>query len=56
MLYTLCSILYALCSEALCLLAAADDPASWYGLPEFDLALLELRGRFGPRFYDGATA
>jgi len=29
------------------------DPASWYGLPEFDLALLEVRGRLGNAFYDG---
>lgn len=28
------------------------DPACWYGHAEFDLALSQLFGKFGPRFYD----
>lgn len=28
------------------------DPACWYGHAEFDLAISQLFGRFGPRFYE----
>lgn len=28
------------------------DPACWHGHAEFDLALSQLFGRFGPQFYD----
>lgn len=32
--------------------AAVFDPAAWYGLPEFDLALATMFGGFGKPFYE----
>lgn len=32
--------------------AAVFDPAAWYGLPEFDLALATMFGGFGQPFYE----
>jgi fructosamine-3-kinase len=35
---------------------ALFDPACWYGLPESDLALMEVRGRPGKAFYEAYHA